>query len=110
MTLEYGKPIRVFIGNLYFWGFRLWVDGDRLQVKAPADKSPIPPLLAEEIVRRAGHIKEVLKPFPAGPLQRYQGRLVTLREFQDALREADATGAKLRGTPVNGGWVVEAES
>lgn len=108
MTLEYGKPIRVFVGNLFFWGFRLWVEDGQLQVKAPADKSPIPPLLAEEIVKRAGYIKEVLKPFPAGPLQKYQGRLVNVQELAEALGEADMAGVKLRGTPVDGGWLVEA--
>ncbi len=77
MPIEYGKPIRIFVGNLFYWGFNLWVEDGQLQVKAPADKSPIAPLLAEEITKRAGHILEVLKPFPAGPLQRYQGRLVT---------------------------------
>ena len=103
---DYGRPIRLFIVNLLRWGFRLWVEDGALVVAKPSGVE-VSPALAEEIQRRARFIVAVLKPPPAGPLQKYYGRLVDRDELADALFFADRAGVALTGTPAGGDYLIE---
>lgn len=111
---DYGRPLRLFVMNLYAMGFRLWVEPNEdgapvLCVKGPEGYDPPTPVLAAEIEKRARFLVDILKPFPAGPIQKFYGRLLSRDEKEEALQEAVKHGYTFTATPawLEGWWLIE---
>lgn len=105
MTLDTNKPIRVFYANLLRIGIKMRVVNGQLKVKDT--QGIMTPVLQEEIIKRSEHLIELLSPEVPEQLQDYFYRLINVSELKDAIYIAEAMGISLRGTPVNGGWLIE---
>ena len=107
MTIQLGRPIKLFLGNLYRHGFTLTVASGKLHVAPPADN---PDLLfdglRQEIIKRKAQIINLFTPAPPPELEPYFFRLLTVNEFTDAAHVADRIGVYLDATPVDGGWLI----
>ena len=65
------------------------------------------PVLKEEIIKRAEHLIDLLSPDVPAVLEPYFYRLINVDQLKEAIRIAEIMGISLRGTPVNGGWLIE---
>ena len=103
--IETGKPIRIFLANMYRIGIKVRVVNGQLKVSDT--RGIMTPVLKEEIVKRADHLIELLSPEVPEQLHPYFYRLLKLDELKEAIHTAEIIGVSLRTTPVNGGWLVE---
>jgi hypothetical protein len=102
--IELGRPIKVFLGNLYYQGITVAVEDGRLRVGGQTDK--LSPVYRDEIIKRREQLIDLLSPPVPDELRRYFGRLLRVDELVEALGVAERIDANLQATPVNGGWIV----
>lgn len=103
--MEYGKPIRIFLSNLYRHNVTVTVVDGTLKVGGPGLKN-VSPVYRDEIARRAPHLIALLSPPVPEPLQPYMGRMLHVDEAEEAQRLATEIAAQIVLTPVNGGWLM----
>jgi len=103
--IEHGTPIRIFYANMLRIGLKLKVADGQLKVRDT--QGIMTPVLQEEIIKRSEHLIELLSPEVPEQLQAYFYRLIKLDELKEAIYIAEVMGLSLRGTPVNGGWLIE---
>lgn len=107
MTIQLGRPVKLFLGNLYRYGFTVTVTAGRLHVAPPADN---PALLTEpvkaEIIKRRQLIIDLFTPAPPPELEPFFFRLLRVDEFTEAAHVADRLGVYLDACPCDGGWLV----
>lgn len=104
MSLEIGKPIIIFLGNLYYLGFTVAVVDGRLRIGG--DTTKLSPAYRTEIQRRAEHLIELLSPPVPDELAPYFGRLFRAGDCPNVLAIAERLGVDVRLTPVDGGWLM----
>ncbi len=102
--IDYNKPIKIFLGNLYYIGITVAVEDGRLRVGGQTDK--LSPVYRDEIIKRREQLIDLLSPPIPDELRRYFGRLLRVDELVEALGVAERIDANLQATPVNGGWIV----
>jgi hypothetical protein len=101
--IDFGKPVKVFLGNLYFLGVKVRVvDG---QLRITGDTAKLSPAYREEIVRRSEQLIDLLSPAVPEELRPYFSRLISVDEVVDAMGIAERIDAHLLTSPVNGGWL-----
>lgn len=105
MTLEEGRPIRIFYANMLRIGLKFRVVNGQLKVKDT--QTIMTPVLQEEIVKRSEHLIDLLSPVIPAELEPYFYRLLKIHELKEAIGIAEQMGISLRTTPVNGGWLIE---
>lgn len=103
--LDVGKPIRIFLGNLYRHDVTLTVVDGKLKVGGKGLKN-VSPVYRDEIARRAPHLVALLSPPVPEPLQPYMGRMIHVDEAEEAQRIATEIAENILLTPVNGGWLL----
>jgi hypothetical protein len=108
---DYGRPLRIFVMNLLFWGYRIWVEIDEaevLHVQVP-ERTTMSPVLSTEIEKRARFLLQILRPFPPGPFEQFYGRLLSSDEKDQARAVAIRYGYMFKATPsdANEKWLVE---
>lgn len=105
MALDTNKPIRIFYANMLRIGIKMRVVDGQLKVR---DTTGImTPVLQDEIIKRAEQLTDLLAPEVPEQLEKYFYRLINVDELKEAIYIAEVMGLSLRGTPVNGGWLIE---
>lgn len=102
--LDIGKPIIIFLGNLYRLGFTVAVADGQLRVSGDMDK--LSPAYRAEIARRSAHLIELLSPEVPDELAPYFGRLFRAGDCPNVLAIAERLDVDVRLTPCDGGWIM----
>lgn len=102
--IDYNKPIKIFLGNLYYIGITVAVEDGRLRVGGQTDK--LSPVYRDEIIKRREQLIDLLSPPVPDELAPYFGRLISVDESIVAAGIAEHYDYDTRLTPVNGGWLL----
>ena len=103
--MEYGRPIRVFYGNLLRVGITLRVVDGVLRIGGQG-RTNLSPAYRKEITRRAFQLIEILEPPVPDELMPYFHRPLTVQEIEAATNIAKQIGAHIAPFPANGFWIL----